>query len=94
MNKPRRVEGHPPLQTGDNMIDCPLNCTKVKRGSELPHAKLTEDDVRLILSLVGEREALKRQASSLTNARIAHKFAVSTRTIDRITAGETWSHVT
>ena len=75
------------------MNDCCLNRTKVKRGEQLPQSKLTEDDVRLILSLIEEREKHKRAASLLTNARIAEKFGVHTRSIDRITAGEAWTHV-
>jgi hypothetical protein len=75
------------------MIDNPLNRLKVKRGSELPHAKLTESDVLLIRSLVEHREHLKDQARMLTNQRIAEKFGVHQRTIDRITAGESWNHV-
>ena len=77
----------------ETMKDDPLNRTKAKRGSQLPHAKLCEDDVRLILSLVEHREKLKREAKNLTNARIAEKFSVHIRTIDRITSGESWGHV-
>jgi hypothetical protein len=75
------------------MIDDPLNRTKVLRGSALPHAKLHEDDVRLILQIVQEREEMKQQLKWMTNASIARKFGVHVRTIDRITAGENWGHV-
>jgi hypothetical protein len=75
------------------MIDDCLNRTKVKRGSDLPHAKLTEDDVRLINSFVAEREQLKSRLKGMTNKSIADKFDVHIRTIDRITSGETWGHV-
>ena len=75
------------------VIDDPLNRLKVKRGSELPWAKLTEQDIQLIRELVEERERLKAQARALTNARIAEKFGVHVRTVDRVTAGETWGHV-
>ena len=64
-----------------------------KRGSELPQSKLDEDDVRLIISLIHERESLRAQASELTNAKIAEKFGVHYRTIDHISAGKTWGHV-
>lgn len=60
---------------------------------DLPQAKLTDDDVRLIRQLISHREELKRQASELTNAKIAAKFGLHYRTIDRISAGDTWSHV-
>ena len=75
------------------MIDDPLNRTKVKRGSELPWAKLDEDDVVLIRRLIVEREMLKAKARQLTNAKIAEKFAVHVRTIDKISTGETWGYV-
>ena len=75
------------------MKDCPLNRTKVHRGSQLPQAKISEEDAALIRSLIREREMLKRQAAALTNAKIAEKFGVHTRTIDRISAGFGWTHV-
>ncbi|MCB1789423.1 MAG: hypothetical protein KDJ24_03930 [Gammaproteobacteria bacterium] len=75
------------------MIDNPLNRIKVKRGSDLPHAKLSEDDVALIRKLIAVREDLKRQASELTNAKIAEKFGMHVRSIDRIAGGESWTHV-
>jgi ribosome-binding protein aMBF1 (putative translation factor) len=70
-----------------------LNRTKVKRGSELPWSKLTDDDVRLIRELVAERDYHRRQAAALTNEKIADKFGVHVRTIDRVTSGENWGHV-
>ena len=75
------------------MIDSTDNRYKVLRGSQLPQAKLTEDDVRLIHELVSERDELKRQLAGLTNAKIAEKFGVHRRTIDRVTALEGWGHV-
>lgn len=75
------------------MIDDCLNRTKVKRGSELPQSKLNESDVQLILALVLHRDELKKQLKILTNKAISEKFDVSLRTIDRVTSGETWSHV-
>lgn len=75
------------------MIDCVLNRTKVRRGSDLPHAKLSEKDVKDIWSLVNQREHYKRQASRLSNGRLAEMFGVHVRTIDRITSGESWTHV-
>ena len=75
------------------MIDNALNRTRVLRGSQLPHAKLDEKTVADVLYLVEIREQHKRQARALTNARIAEKLGVHRRTIDRITAGESWIHV-
>ena len=42
------------------MIDDPLNRTKVKRGMDLPQAKLTDADVLMIRELVGYRDELKK----------------------------------
>ena len=75
------------------MIDDPLNRAKVKRGSDLPHSKLTDDDVRMILQIVEDREEMKRVLKGMTNAAIAHKFGVHVRSIDRVVTGETWGHV-
>ena len=75
------------------MIDDPLNRLKVKRGSELPWAKLDETRVAEILCLVAKRAVLLDKARALTNARLAKRFGVSVRTIDRITGGESWTHV-
>ena len=75
------------------MVDDPMNRTKVKRGEELPQARLTEGDVRIIRELIEERVRLHKEARALTNKRIAEKFGVHIRTIDRINSGETWGHV-
>ncbi len=75
------------------MIDNPLNRNKAKRGSQLSHSKLDESDVTQIYGLVKYRNKLRTELASLTNAKIAEKFDVHVRTIDRVTAGENWSHV-
>jgi len=75
------------------MIDCPLNRLKVKRGEDVKHSKLTEPDVILIRAIVAERDELRRQASLITNRKLAEKFNVHHRTIDKITAGESWTHL-
>jgi len=75
------------------MIDNCLNRTKMKRGEELPQSKLCVNDVLLIRELVGIREGMKREISTLTNKKLAEKFGVHYRTIDAITAGITWTHV-
>lgn len=75
------------------MIDDSLNRTKVKRGSQLSWAKLDESDVALIREMVAEREAMKAKLREVTNAKIAEKFGVHVRTIDRVTTGENWGHV-
>lgn len=75
------------------MIDDPLNRTRVKRGEGLPHSKLNDEDVRKIRALIDHRADLLRQAKELSNRKLASKFGVHYRTIDRISAGETWGHV-
>lgn len=75
------------------MIDDPLNRIKVKRGSELPQAKLNEHDIKNIRQIVADREQLRKALSCMTNAALAEKYGVHYRTIDRITAGENWIHV-
>ena len=75
------------------MIDDVMNRLKVRRGSDLPQSKLTDDDVMMIRQLVEYRDELKRKASELTNKRIADKFSVHQRTIDKLIHGRTWSHV-
>ena len=75
------------------MKDDPLNRTKVKRGMDLPQAKLTDSDVLMIRELVCRRDELKKKAADLTNRKLAEKFDVHIRTIDKITAGGAWGHV-
>lgn len=75
------------------MIDDPLNRIKVKRGSQLPQAKLDEADVEMIIELIEHRNQLRDAAARLTNSTIAEKFGVHRRTIDHISAGEGWAHV-
>ena len=75
------------------MVDNPLNRTKAKRGTELPHAKLNEKLIKKIRKVVSERERLKVVLRSMTNSAIAKQYQVHVRTIDRITAGENWTHV-
>lgn len=58
----------------------------------MPQAKLTEQDAVLILRCVSERERLLKEAALLTNARLAEKFEVHVRTIDRVTQRRGWIH--
>ena len=75
------------------MRDDVLNRLHVLRGSQHYRAVLDESDVALIRQAVAERERLRAEARLLSNAALADKFGVHIRTIDRITAGENWSHV-
>lgn len=58
----------------------------------MPWSKLTEDDVRLIRAAVGERERLRQEARELSNASLAEKFGVHTRTIEKVIQGYSWGH--
>ena len=75
------------------MIDDPLNRLNVLRGSALPQSKLTEEKVREIWQIVARRNALKAELSGMTNQAIANRYGVHIRTIDRVTALESWGHV-
>ena len=82
------------------MKDDPMNRLKARRGSQLTHAKLHEDDVRLIHELVEHREELRRQAQELrrqadelTDTKIGEKFGVHNRTIGKIAQRNAWTHV-
>ena len=75
------------------MRDDVLNRLHVLRDSQHYRAVLDESDVALIRQAVAERERLRAEARLLSNAALADKFGVHIRTIDRITAGENWSHV-
>lgn len=63
------------------------------RGSKHYKAKFTEAEVKLILNAVAERERLRKEASELSNAKLAEKFEVHPRTIDKISQRRTWTHV-
>lgn len=75
------------------MVDNPLNRNKMKRGSELPQAKLNEKLIKKIRATVAKREALKVVLRGMTNTAIAKQYGVHVRTIDRVTANENWIHV-
>jgi hypothetical protein len=75
------------------MIDDPLNRLSVKKGQDLPHAKLTDDDVRWIRRMVERRERLREEANKLSNANLAKQLGLHKNTVGRVTAGENWGHV-
>lgn len=75
------------------MIDDPLNRLSVKRGRQLPHAKLNEEQVSEILYSVDLRNRLRDRASALSNKALSKKYGVHHRTIERVVQGETWGHV-
>lgn len=89
----RRYIGNVIASEDISMIDNPLNRLSVKRGEQLPQSKLTDDDVRLIHAAVKEREYLRSEASKLTNKKLAEKFDVHIRTIEKAINGYSWSHI-
>lgn len=75
------------------MIDNVLNRLHMKRGTDLPHAKLNDDKVREIRAIVDERNILKEKLKTMSNAAMAKQYGVHIHTIERITSGENWGHV-
>lgn len=63
------------------------------RGSNHYKSKFTEEEVTMILNLVNEREALRKAASELSNAKLAERFEVHIKTIESMISGRTWAHV-
>lgn len=63
------------------------------RGSKHYRSRFTEDEVKLILELVKQREELRIKASQLSNRRLAEKFDVHYRTIEKIAQCRTWTHL-
>ena len=64
----------------------------VRRGLELPQAKLMPLDVAEIRSAARQRQSLRSHiASNLSNAALAKKFGVHERTIEKILSRETWN---
>lgn len=64
------------------------------RGMDLPQSKLMPLDVDEIRSAARQRESLRQHIrDNLSNEAIARKFGVHVRTVEKILAGESWSHV-
>lgn len=63
------------------------------KGSKHHNAKLTEDDVKLILELNKERLEIRRKLQGVTIGAIAEKFGVSPSVINHIVLGDAWTHV-
>lgn len=76
------------------MKDCPLNRLKVKRGSALPQARLTEEEVANIRRGYNKaRLTIARIQSKWTAKGIARRTGLHVRTVEKILSGETWTHV-
>jgi hypothetical protein len=65
----------------------------IKRGEKHHLAKLTNDDIRLIRKCAEERERLIQEARKLSNKKLAEKFGVHHRTIDKVAGYRGWIHV-
>lgn len=63
------------------------------RGSKHPKAKFTEDEVKLILELLKERDDLLKRASYLSFTKLAEKFECHKNTIQKIAYAKSWVHV-
>lgn len=63
------------------------------RGEAHYNSKLTEDDVRLIRSLVAERNRLLCEANKLTGNKIAEKFDIHKSTVHKISSFGYWKAV-
>lgn len=65
------------------------------KGSKHHNAKITEDDVRLILELDQERRRVKALLDSLSQRAIAEKFGISKQRVWEIVNAHqgAWSHV-
>lgn len=64
------------------------------RGMDLHHAKLTDLDIGAIRSAAVQRENLRQYIrDNLSNEALASKFGVHRRTIEKVLAFESWSHV-
>lgn len=65
------------------------------RGSRHHAAKLTEEDVKLILELDQERRRLKAELESLSMPAIAEKFGISKQRVWEIVTAHrgAWGHI-
>lgn len=64
------------------------------RGMDLHQSKLLDLDIGAIRSAAKQRENLRQYIrDELSNAALARKFGVHVRTIEKILAYESWSHL-
>jgi FixJ family two-component response regulator len=56
---------------------------RAKRGNELPQARLTPEAVR----------AIRRNVQGKTAAQLAQEYGVHFRTVEKVRAYESWTHV-
>ena len=66
----------------------------MKRGSCLPQARLSEEDVKRIRAMAERRKKLRRMITArYSNVAIAKRYGVHVRTVEKILSGETWWHL-
>ena len=64
------------------------------RGQALPQSRLLDMDVVTIRSAKRQRESLLAHIrNNLSNAALARQYGVHPRTIEKVLAGESWSHL-
>ena len=72
----------------------PLHRLKCKRGSGLPQSKLNE---KLVAQIRRDYQRAQKQINALrsryTAKALAREYGIHHRAMERMLAGETWSHV-
>jgi hypothetical protein len=64
------------------------------RGQQLPQSKLLDLDVIDIRSAQRQREALLRHIrENLSNEALCKRYGIHPRTLEKVLARETWSHL-
>lgn len=63
------------------------------KGSKHHNAKITEEDVALILELYEEGKALRQRLRTLSLKGIGEKFGIKPQTVYDIVSGRSWRHV-
>jgi hypothetical protein len=64
------------------------------RGMDLPQSKLLPLQVSAIRTAAVRREQMRREINeTLSNAALAKAYGVHVRTIEKVLAFESWSHV-
>lgn len=64
------------------------------RGQDLPQSKLLDLEVAAIRSAARQREKLRQHIrENLSNEALARQFGVHVRTVEKVLAVETWSHI-
>jgi len=67
--------------------------TRSDKGSKHHNAKITEEDVVLILELYAEGQLLRERLKTLSMKGIGEKFGIKPQTVYDIVSGRSWRHV-